>query len=109
MKRRWEACMNEKVEDETLEEPEWVFTIPPRPEPRRGSRAARIALEEATDYTRPWRGNAGSDEPPLPLRRPPPPAAPYPVESLGELLSGAVRAIEARTQAPAALAAQNVL
>lgn len=46
---------------------------------------------------------------PLPLFSAIPPAEPYPVESLGPVLSRAVRAISDSVQVPAAMAAQSVL
>lgn len=46
---------------------------------------------------------------PLPLRRVMPPAKPYPIEALGNLLGQAARAIMDRVQCPDAIAAQSVL
>lgn len=46
---------------------------------------------------------------PEPLRRPLPPAEPYPLEALGDVLGGAARAIHAVVQAPAGLCGQSVL
>ncbi len=46
---------------------------------------------------------------PLPLRRQPPPAAPYPLHALGPVLETAARAIMDRVQCPDAMAAQSVL
>jgi hypothetical protein len=48
-------------------------------------------------------------EPPRPLRRAVPPAAPYPVDALGPALADAARALQARSQAPLALCGQAVL
>ena len=51
-----------------------------------------------------------STEPaPEPLRRPLPPAEPYPLEALGDVLGGAAKAIHAVVQAPAGLCGQSVL
>lgn len=52
---------------------------------------------------------AQSFEPPRPLSRPAPQAAPYPVEALGPDLADVARAIEAMSQAPLALCAQAML
>lgn len=46
---------------------------------------------------------------PEPLRRPMPPAAPFPVEALGPTLAGAVRAICGTVQCPEAVAAGSVM
>ncbi|MFC5577523.1 YfjI family protein [Lysobacter niabensis] len=46
---------------------------------------------------------------PEPLRRPLPPAEPYPLEALGEVLGRAARAIHDVVQAPAGLCGQSVL
>lgn len=48
-------------------------------------------------------------EQPLPLTRSVPDPDPFPVEALGGVLAGAVRAIEDQTQAPIEIAAQSVL
>ncbi len=48
-------------------------------------------------------------EPPRPLARAMPPADPFPVDSLGNVLGAAARAIHDRTQAPMAICAQSVL
>lgn len=48
-------------------------------------------------------------EPPRPLVRELPPADPFPVEALGDVLGPAARAIHARVQAPVAICAQSVL
>lgn len=48
-------------------------------------------------------------EPPRPLRRPMPPADPYPVEALGNVLRPAALGINERIQAPIAICAQSVL
>ena len=65
-----------------------------------GADAVRAAIEIAAKVKR---------EPPRPLTRPVDPAAEYPVDALGPEPAAAVRAIEARTQAPLALCAQAVL
>jgi hypothetical protein len=48
-------------------------------------------------------------EPPRPLTRELPPADPYPIEALGDVLAPAARAIHDRVQAPLAIGAQSVL
>jgi Protein of unknown function (DUF3987) len=48
-------------------------------------------------------------EPPRPLMRELPPADPYPVGALGDVLAPAARAINDRVQAPLAICAQSVL
>lgn len=48
-------------------------------------------------------------EQPLPLVRAVPDPDPFPVDALGEIMAGAVRAIEDQTQAPVEIAAQSVL
>ena len=49
------------------------------------------------------------DDEPLPLHPEPTPADPYPVEALGDVLSGAALAISRVVQVPEAMAAQSVL
>src|SRR4051812_38492680 len=51
--------------------------------------------------------SAGAES--LPLFPPLPPAAPYPVQELGTVLSEAAQAIARKVQAPDAIAAQSVL
>lgn len=63
-------------------------------------RAARAALEAE---------RAANDSDVLPLRRPLPPAEPYPLDALGDLLGGAARRMQAVIQAPAALCGASVL
>jgi hypothetical protein len=46
---------------------------------------------------------------PEPLRRPVPPAAPYPIDALGDVLGPAAKAIHAVLRAPDALCAQSIL
>ena len=46
---------------------------------------------------------------PEPLRRPLPPADPYPLDALGDVLGGAAKAIHAVVKAPAGLCGQSVL
>ncbi|MDE2407340.1 MAG: DUF3987 domain-containing protein, partial [Xanthomonadaceae bacterium] len=46
---------------------------------------------------------------PEPLRRPLPPAEPYPLEALGDVLGGAAKAIHAVVQSPAGLCGQSIL
>ena len=48
-------------------------------------------------------------EPPRPLMRELPPADPYPIDALGDVLASAARAIHDRVQAPLAIGAQSVL
>jgi hypothetical protein len=48
-------------------------------------------------------------EPPRPLTRELPPAAPFPIDALGNLLGPAVRAVHDRVQQPIAIGAQSVL
>jgi hypothetical protein len=48
-------------------------------------------------------------EPPRPLMRELPPADPYPIDALGDVLAPAARAIHDRVQAPLAIGAQSVL
>jgi hypothetical protein len=48
-------------------------------------------------------------EPPRPLMRELPPADPFPVEALGDVLAPAARAIHDRVQAPLAMCGQSVL
>jgi hypothetical protein len=60
----------------------------------------RRIIDEATDVT---------PEPPRPLMRESPPADPFPVDALGNVLGAAARAIHDRVQAPIAIGAQSVL
>ena len=48
-------------------------------------------------------------EPPRPLMREPPPADPFPVHALGDVLGAAAAAIHDRVQAPIAICGQSVL
>src|SRR5215813_9580287 len=48
-------------------------------------------------------------EPPRPLMRELPPADPFPVDALGDVLGAAARAIHDRVQAPVAIGGQSVL
>ena len=50
-----------------------------------------------------------ADEGPRPLTRQLPPETPFPVDSLGPVLSGVVKAIDAKTQAPLPICANSVL
>lgn len=52
---------------------------------------------------------ADETEGPLPLFPDTPPAAPYPIDSLGPILAPAARAIASKVQVPAAIAGQSVL
>jgi hypothetical protein len=54
-------------------------------------------------------GGAEKREPPRPLMRELPPADPFPIDALGDVLVPAVRAIHDRVQAPLAICAQSVL
>lgn len=54
-------------------------------------------------------GGADPALPPEPLRAPLPPAAPYPVEALGDVLGGAALALHNAVKAPLAMCAQSVL
>ena len=49
------------------------------------------------------------DEPPRPLYRDPPPAAPFPADALGSRLTPAARAVHEATQAPMAMCGQSLL
>lgn len=55
------------------------------------------------------RADARTSEPPRPLMRELPPADPFPVDALGDVLGAAARAIHDRVQAPTAICAQAVL
>jgi Protein of unknown function (DUF3987) len=55
------------------------------------------------------RAEAVTPEPPRPLMRELPPADPYPIDALGDVLTPAARAIQDRVQAPLAIGAQSVL
>lgn len=66
----------------------------------RGTEAVRERVQAAFD---------ASLTEPEPLRRPLPPAAPYPLEGLGDLLGAAAERIQAVVQAPAGLCAQSIL
>lgn len=65
------------------------------------SRDAVAAIVAAAPEIRP--------EPPRPLMRELPPADPYPVDALGNMLEGAANAIHDRVQAPLAICGQSVL
>jgi hypothetical protein len=68
--------------------------------PRDGAAEIHRLVAEAEDVTL---------EPPRPLMRDLPPADPYPLEALGDVLAPATRAIYDRVQAPLAIAAQSIL
>lgn len=70
------------------------------PEATAADIAALPAVKETPD-------NGGTA--PEPLRRPLPPAEPYPLDALGDVLGGAARAIHRVVQAPAGLCGQSVL
>jgi hypothetical protein len=65
-----------------------------------GAEALRETVEQAREVTL---------EPPRPLIRELPPADPFPVEALGDLLGAATRAINDRVQAPTAVCGQSTL
>jgi hypothetical protein len=54
-------------------------------------------------------GDGEKPEPPRPLMRGLPPADPFPIDALGEVLAPAARAIHDRVQAPLAICGQSVL
>ena len=56
-----------------------------------------------------WQEDSIKSEPPRPLAREVPPADPFPVDALGDVLAPAARAIHDRTQAPLAICGQSVL
>jgi Protein of unknown function (DUF3987) len=68
--------------------------------PHDGTERVRRLITEAEDVT---------PEPPRPLMRPLPPADPYPIDALGDVLGAAARAIHDRVQAPLATCGQSVL
>lgn len=53
--------------------------------------------------------SSGIRSAPEPLRRPLPPAEPYPLDALGDVLGGAAKAIQRVVQAPAGLCGQSIL
>jgi Protein of unknown function (DUF3987) len=67
---------------------------------RDGAAEIRCLVAEAEDVTL---------EPPRPLMRDLPPADPYPIDALGDVLAPAARAIHDRVQAPLGIGAQSVL
>lgn len=79
---------------------------------------ARIAREYA-EYSAKHYQKAGASAPagndanlglsPTPLRRSPPPGEPFPMDALGGVLGGAVRAIADKVQCPPALAGASIL
>lgn len=85
-----------------------------------GADAVRVAVESAAQPTGagPEAAHVSSVEvtssthrlpEPEPLRRPLPPATPYPIDALGPVLSAAARRIHEVVQAPAALCGQSIL
>lgn len=68
--------------------------------PRSGAENVRDTINDAEEPT---------FEPPLPLMRELPPADPFPVDALGDMLAPAARAINDRVQAPLAICGQSVL
>jgi hypothetical protein len=65
-----------------------------------GAETVRRIIDDAEDET---------PEPPRPLMRELPPADPFPVDALGNILGPAARAIHDRVQAPIAICGQSVL
>src|SRR3954452_16773406 len=65
-----------------------------------GTERMRAAFEEAEEV---------QPEPPRPLTRDTPPADPFPIEGLGDVLAPAARAINDRVQAPIAMCGQSVI
>lgn len=57
----------------------------------------------------PRHGEAIPETPPTPLTKPVAPAAPYPLDALGDVLGAAAKAIAAKVQCAEAMAAQSVL
>ncbi len=68
--------------------------------PRDGAGEVRRLVTEAEEV---------KPEPPRPLMRELPPADPFPVDALGDVLGAAARAIHDRVQAPIAIGGQSVL
>jgi hypothetical protein len=68
--------------------------------PRSGAEGVRDTINDAEEAT---------FEPPRPLMRELPPADPFPVDALGDMLAPAARAINDRVQAPLAICGQSVL
>ena len=68
--------------------------------PRDGAAEIRRLVEMAEEV---------KPEPPRPLMRELPPADPFPIEALGDVLAPAAHAIHDRVQAPIAIGAQSVL
>jgi hypothetical protein len=73
--------------------------VPPRNGADGGAEVRRIVAEAEEVHP----------EPPRPLMRDLPPADPFPVDALGDLLGSAARAINDRVQAPLAIGAQSAL
>lgn len=69
---------------------------------------ATAADVEALPTKAPAETDAGACEP-EPLRRPLPPAAPYPMDALGDVLGAAARAIAGVVKAPAAMCGTSIL
>src|SRR3954454_24849306 len=65
-----------------------------------GTERMRAAFEEAEEV---------QPEPPRPLARDTPPADPFPIEGLGDVLAPTARAIHDRVQAPIAMCGQSVI
>lgn len=77
---------------------------------REGYEALAALLGQAVTFAKNSRNSANSSPvEPEPLRRPLPPAAPYPLESLGDVLGSAAQAIHEQVQAPAAMCGVSIL
>ena len=68
--------------------------------PRDGAAGVRRIVDEAEDV---------KPEPPRPLMRELPPADPFPVDALGDVLAPATSALHDRVRAPIAIGAQSTL
>lgn len=76
---------------------------------QRGAEAVRHCIEGSSVATQPKLAEVATLAAPEPLRRPVPPAAPYPMDALGGILGPAVKRIHAVVKAPDAVCAQSVL
>ena len=75
------------------------------------NRAARDEADRkhANDARSGAGNDAGTKEPPRPLIRELPPADPFPIDALGDLLGSAARAIHERVRCPVAICGQSVI
>src|SRR5690349_17601530 len=73
---------------------------PPMSQRSVGAEKVRQGVNSAEDFM---------PEPPRPLMRELPPADPFPLDALGDVLAPAARAIHDRVQAPLAICGQSVL